>query len=125
MPRILMIDDDQDLLTVTRSFLQRKGFDVAVYSNWEDASSAMNSFNPQLILLDVFLNDLDGLQICNKLKASPFTRHIPILVVSGYPRLAETAIYEFGADDFVSKPFEINELLGKIHNILSKRHQSV
>ncbi len=119
-----MIDDDKDLLVVTKGFLQRKGFDVATCLNWEEASNQMKSFNPQLIMADVFLGDIDGFQICNKLKSSPFTRHIPILVLSGYPRLAETAIYEFGADEFVSKPFEINDLISKIHKLLSKNHQS-
>lgn len=125
MPRILMIDDDKDLLVVTKGFLQRKGFDVATCSTWEEASTEMKNFNPQLIMADVFLGDIDGFQICNKLKSSPFTRHIPILVLSGYPKLAETAIYEFGADEFVSKPFEINELISKIHKLLSKNRQSV
>ena len=120
-----MIDDDKDLLVVTKGFLQRKGFDVATCINWEEASNKMKNFNPQLIMADVFLGDIDGFQICNKLKSSPFTRHIPILVLSGYPRLAETAIYEFGADEFVSKPFEINELISKIHKLLSKNRQSV
>lgn len=124
MPRILMIDDDKDLLTVTKSFLQRRGFDIVACSSWEDASAQLKKFNPQLIIIDVFLEELDGFQICNKLKGSPFTRHIPILILSGYPRLAETAIYEFGADEFVSKPFEINDLISKIHGILSKHPQS-
>lgn len=119
-----MIDDDKDLLLVTKSFLQRKGFDIAACSTWDEASTELKRFNPQLIIIDVFLEELDGFQICNKLKSSPFTRHIPILILSGYPRLAETAIYEFGADDFVSKPFEINELISKIHGIISKHHQS-
>lgn len=125
MPRILMIDDDKDLLVVTKSFLQRKGFDIAACASWEEASAELKRFNPQLIIIDVFLEELDGFQICKKLKSSPFTRHIPILVLSGYPRLAETAIYEFGADEFVSKPFEINELIEKIHDILGKHQQSV
>lgn len=120
-----MIDDDHDLLLVTKTFLQKKGYDVSAHSNWEEASNEIKKTNPQLIMLDVFLNNNDGLQICNKLKSSPFTRHIPVLIISGYPRLAETAIYEFGADEFLSKPFEIRELEGKIQSILSKHHQSV
>lgn len=124
MPRILMIDDDDDLLKITKSLLQRKGFEMDVCSDWDCASKKIKTFNPNLVLLDVFLNNSDGLQICSKLKTSPFTRHIPILVLSGYPRLAETAIYEFGADDFIAKPFEIDEMISKIHYILSRKHQS-
>lgn len=123
MPRIMMIDDDEDLLLITGKLLRKKGFEVKAFPNWEEGSTAIRTFNPHLLLLDVFLNDHDGLRICNKLKMSPFTRHIPVLVVSGFPRLAESAIYEFGADDFVSKPFQTNELLGKIDKILSRKFQ--
>lgn len=120
-----MIDDDQDLLLVTQSVLKKKGYDISAFSNWEKASDAIKKTNPQLIMLDVFLKENDGLDICNKLKSSPFTRHIPILVISGYPRIAETAIYEFGADEFIAKPFEIGELEQKIQAILSRKKQSV
>lgn len=121
MPRILLIDDDQDLVEVVKSLLKKKGFDVAAFTKWNQASMAIKSFNPQLIMMDVFLSDFDGLDICKKLKRSPFTRHIPVLIFSGYPQVAEAAIYEFGADEFLAKPFEMDELIRKIHNILSKR----
>lgn len=121
MPRILMIDDDNDLLMVTKNLLQRKGFEMEVSSSWEEANEKIRTFNPNLVLLDVFLNNSDGLQICSKLKSSPFTRHIPVMVLSGYPRLAETAIYEYGADDFIAKPFEVGEMISKMHYILSRK----
>lgn len=125
MPRILMIDDDHDLLTITKRILEKKGFEIEVCFNGKNAFEKIRTFNPQLILLDVFINNADGLQICSKLKSSPFTRHIPVLVLSGYPQLAESAIYEFGADDFIPKPFEINEVISKVHNILSRKQHSV
>lgn len=117
-----MIDDDNDLLAVTKVLLQKKGFQIEACSDWEKAKEKIRTFKPHLVLLDIFLKKSDGLQICNILKASPFTRHIPILILSGYPRLAESAIYEFGADDFISKPFEINDIVSKMHHILSRRH---
>ena len=125
MPRILIVDDDKDLLTIVKSFLIKKGFDVSIYSDWEIASEAIKTYEPQVILLDVFLSGVDGLEVCKRLKTSTYTRHIPILILSGYPRVAETAIYEFGADDFIAKPFEVNELIRKIHKVLSKKHESV
>lgn len=120
MPKILVVDDDKDLLEVTRSLLTKKGFVVETNTNWEDAFTKLNDFNPQIILLDVFLNDVDGLDICKKLKSMPHTKHIPILIFSGYPALAENATYEFGADDFITKPFEVNDLVEKLHSILSQ-----
>jgi CheY-like chemotaxis protein len=74
--------------------------------------------------LDVFLPGIDGLDACKKLKSSSFTKHIPVLMFSSYPNIAETAINEFGADDFIAKPFETNEIIKKIHHILAKKHVS-
>jgi len=120
MPRILIVDDDKDLLEVTSALLTRKGFEVQVNSSWEDACSRIATYKPQLILLDVFLGGMDGLEICKQLKAANETKHIPILIFSAYPRIAEKVIYEYGADDFIAKPFEMQDLIEKVHSVLSQ-----
>ena len=120
MNKILVIDDDKKLLQVMKSVLQLRGFNVSVFRNWEIAYKIMKFFKPQLILLDVFLAGIDGLEICQKLKSSPFTRHIPILLFSAFPKIAETAIHDYGADDFIAKPFEVNDLIVKMHSVLSQ-----
>lgn len=125
MPRILIVDDDKDLLSVVKTFLNKKGFEVSTHNCWEEASACIMDFQPQVIILDVFISGFDGLQICKKLKTNTYTRHIPIIVFSGYPRVAETAIYEFGADGFLAKPFESNELISKIHKVLERKHESI
>lgn len=125
MPRIYVIDDDKDLLKVVKSLLQKKGFNVSTFMDWTLANDLMKTYEPQLILLDVFLSGIDGLDICQKLKASPFTKHIPILLFSAYPKIAETAIHDYGADDFIAKPFEVGDLIKKVHTVLSKHGQSV
>ena len=124
MPRIFVIDDDRDLLTVIKSLLLKRGFDVSTFIDWEIANNAMKLFEPQLILLDVFLSGIDGLDVCQRLKASPFTKHIPILLFSAFPRIAESAIHDYGADDFIAKPFEVGDLIRKVHSILSKKGES-
>ena len=118
--KLLVIDDDKDLLEVTKSLLTRKGFEVETNDNWDDALHQLEFFEPQLILLDVFLNGIDGLDICKKLKSMPNTCHIPILIFSAYPSIAERVIYEYGADDFIAKPFEVNDLVTKVHSVLSQ-----
>ncbi|MEP7252192.1 MAG: response regulator [Ginsengibacter sp.] len=125
MPRIFVIDDDKDLLSVVKSLLMRRGFNVSVYTEWELANRDLKKYEPQLILLDVFLSGVDGFEVCQKLKSNYATRHIPVLIFSAYPRVAETAIYEYGANDFISKPFEVNELIRKVHGILSQTGESV
>ncbi|MDQ2718784.1 MAG: response regulator [Bacteroidota bacterium] len=125
MSRLLIVDDDPDMLIVIKSLLNKKGFKVSVFTDWDNAGEAIIEYDPQLILLDVFLSGVDGLEICKRLKTSTYTRHIPIIIFSVYPRVGETAIYEFGADDFIAKPFEVNDLVKKIHNVLSKKQESV
>jgi two-component system alkaline phosphatase synthesis response regulator PhoP len=120
MPKILVVDDDKDLLEITRSLLVKKGFEVEADTSWDNAFTKIENFNPQVILLDVFLNGIDGLDICRQLKSMPHTKHIPILIFSGYPGVAENATYEFGADDFIAKPFEVNDLIEKLHLLLSQ-----
>jgi len=122
MSKILILDDDLDLLTVVKSLLRKKGFEVFAFTDWQKAWDAVKVYKPNLILLDVFLTGIDGLDVCKKLKSSYFTRNIPVIMVSSYPNIAETAIYEFGADDFLAKPFEVNDMVKKIHHILSKKH---
>jgi len=66
------------------------------------------------------MKGIDGLDICKRLRTSPYTKLIPILVYSGFPKIEHSAIYDYGADDFLAKPFEINDLVKKLHLILSK-----
>jgi DNA-binding response OmpR family regulator len=124
MLRIYVIDDDNDMLTVVKSLLTKKGFDVLTFNNWEAAKTSMKNYEPQLILLDVFLSGIDGLDVCQKLKSSPFTKQIPIVLFSAFPRIAERAINDYGADDFIAKPFEVNDLVKKVHAVLSKKNIS-
>lgn len=125
MSKILLIDDDLDLLTILKTTLVRKGFDVHAQDSWDGSSEIINFFKPNLIILDVFLSGLDGLDICKKIKKSPYTKNLPVLIISGFPWISQSAIYEFGANDFIAKPFEVNDLLKKIHKIFNRKHESV
>lgn len=125
MLRIYVIDDDIDLLKVVKTLLVKRGFDVRTFADWELANQSMKIFEPQLILLDVFLAGIDGLDVCQKLKASPYTKHIPILLFSAFPRIAESAMHDYGADDFIAKPFEVGDLIKKVHSVLAKKNISV
>lgn len=125
MPRILLIDDDKDFLTILKNTLSRKGFEVHAHESWDENIELVNRIKPNLIILDVFLSGIDGLDICKKIKKSPFTKNIPVLIISGFPWISQSAIYEYGANDFIAKPFELNKLLHKIHKIFNRKHESV
>ena len=125
MSRILLIDDDKDLLTILKNTLMKKGFDVYARHSWDGNTEILNQIKPNLVILDVFLSGLDGLDICKKIRKSPFTKNLPVLIISGFPWISQSAIYEYGANDFIAKPFETSELLYKIHKIFNRKHESV
>ena len=113
MAKILVVDDDLDILVVMEILLSMKGFEVEVTSKWEHTYDKVNTFKPDLILLDVLISGNDGRTICKKLKSQEETKHIPIIMFSAHPS-AEATIAEYGANDFIAKPFDVNDLMSKI-----------
>lgn len=120
MPKILLIDDDKDYLGIMTTFLNSRGYALRSLDTWSNADAIIMSFKPDLIVLDVFLGGYDGLSACQKLKANSYTRDIPILIISGYPKLEDTAINRYGAEDFIAKPFSIQHFLAKIQQIIER-----
>ena len=124
MPKILILDDDQDLLSVVKSLLKKRGFEVFAFADWRKAWENIKKNKPNLILLDVFLKGFDGLDVCKKIKSTYSTRNIPVIMVSSFPNIGDTAIYEYGADEFIAKPFEVSEMIKKINRVLSVKQAS-
>ena len=119
MFRILIIDDDVDLLFLGSSLLKQRGFEVFSLSSADEAFEIVKSFNPHLILLDVKLGDQDGRNICLKLKRDPETNLIKIILYSAFP---ETSVEysKYGADEFIVKPYEFNHLVERIRHHLER-----
>ena len=114
MPRILVVDDDVDILSVMKILLTMKGFEVEVTSKGEDALPKTESFKPDLILLDVLISGHDGRTICKLLKSNKTASHIPVIMFSAHPGAAAT-ISDYGANDFIAKPFDVNNLMKKVN----------
>lgn len=113
MERVLIVDDNSDILWVVEVVLKRYGFEVLALPKGEDVIPKARSFSPDLILLDVFLSGIDGIEVCNRLKDNPKTKDIPIIMFSAHTNF--TDIQKFcKADDFIAKPFDVNELVSKI-----------
>ncbi len=119
MEKILVIDDDVEILNVVKLILTRDGFEVETESSWEKTFNKIESFNPDLILLDVSLGGEDGRNISRQIKSKDSLRHIHIVLFS-----AKLGIHKHFsdclADDFIAKPFNAQELLNKIYSRLSK-----
>lgn len=117
MKKILVVDDDPDILSVLEILLSMKGFEVASIARGDDAIPKVKSFKPDLVLLDVLISGHDGRVICKELKSTDETRNIPVIMLSAHPAAAEK-MEEYAADGFIAKPFDVNYLLEKIRGLL-------
>ena len=117
MKKLLIIDDDEDISAMLFLLLRSKNFDVEVVIKSEDIFYKVKTYQPDIILLDVFLTGYDGRVICKQLKFHPDYKHIPVIMVSGDDDVLQTA-QQYGANDFIQKPFEADDLLTKINNLV-------
>lgn len=117
MKKILVVDDDIDILTVVQLVLDSNGFEVSAISHWQQIYTQIGTFKPDLILLDVSLGTQDGRNICKLLKTNKETKHISVILFSANHNV-EKSVSECMADSFISKPFDINDLIEGINNQL-------
>jgi CheY-like chemotaxis protein len=115
--RILVIDDDPDIRTVLEHLLKKNGYETETASQKDEAFQKISIFKPSLILMDVLLSGQDGRSICRELKDNPLTRDISIIMCSAHPS-AGSKLSEYGADDFIGKPFNKEILLQKVEQHL-------
>jgi DNA-binding response OmpR family regulator len=115
---IQIIEDDEAIRDVIEYILQQSEFDVTVASDAKEFK--INLFNtlPDLILMDVRLPDGNGIELCRKLKQNIETRHIPVIIMSAHATAEESSKRAF-ADDFISKPFELEDLIKRIEKHLA------
>ncbi len=119
MQKLLVIDDDEDISAMLFLLLRSK-FEVASIIKSEDIFQRIRSFEPDIILLDVFLTGYDGRVICKQLKFHPSSKHIPVIMLSGHDEVYDS-ISKYGADDFILKPFEADQLFSKIEKQLAQK----
>ncbi len=117
LKRILVVDDEPDILEFLQIILQEEGYEVVTSDKGDYLEQLHDGGLPHLILLDVLLSGKDGREIVKYLKSQQETQHIPILMFSAHPS-AEQSARQAGADDFLPKPFHIDVLLTKIAQLL-------
>ena len=120
--RVLVVDDEQDLLELVSYNLNKEGFRVVCVSTGEEALTAAKRDVPDLILLDLLLPTVDGLEVCRRLKSDPRTQHIPVLMLTAKSEEADIVRgLELGADDYVPKPFSPRVLMARIKAVLRRK----
>jgi two-component system KDP operon response regulator KdpE len=112
-PRILVVEDEAMLLSTLRLTLDRQGFDVEAVSTGADALTALERRHPDVILLDLGLPDMDGVEVVRQARSLGFTTRLVVLSARGSDRDKVTAL-DLGADDYLTKPFSMPELLARV-----------
>jgi DNA-binding response OmpR family regulator len=117
--KILVLDDDNDILEIISLVLLENGYDVKTLSCGDTVFEDIKSFQPDLILMDVMLGDMDGRSICRRIKENHLTFFVPIILISGTHDLADSLLLPGAPNDFVAKPFDIDDLLARIEKQLA------
>lgn len=119
---VFVVEDEEDILDLVRHHLTKEGFVVATATNGLEAVKAILRKPPDLILLDLMLPGLDGLEVCRQLKKEPKTADIPVLMVTAKDEESDVvAGLELGADDYVVKPFRMKELIARVRTALRRQ----
>lgn len=119
--KILVVDDDIDLLELLRFNLKQAGFAIGTAGNGVEALKKARSIQPDLIVLDLMMPELDGFAVCEILRRNPSTASIPILMLSALSsELGRMAGLECGATDYMSKPFSPKTLICRIEELLKR-----
>lgn len=121
MKKILVVDDDPAILEVIKIILEDSDYHVMISENG-DIFNLVEEYDPDLILLDVLLSGEDGREIAKNLKNGNKTKNIPIVMISAHPSAA-AAVVQTGANDFISKPFDIDYFLEVVERNLKQKTQ--
>ncbi len=121
MARILVIEDEPDIHQVLDYNLRQEGHEVLLATRGRDGLEVARNRSPDLVLLDLMLPDLAGMEVCRKLKDDPTLKRIPVMMVTARGDEIDRVVgFELGADDYVTKPFSIRELMLRVRAILRR-----
>ena len=118
---LLIVDDNPSNLKLLRALLSAEGFQVRTASNADEAMQALAQGRPDLVLTDVQMPGMDGLEFTRRLKADPLTHDVPVVAITAYAMSGDEAkAIEAGCDAYVSKPIDTRALPGLLHGLLGR-----
>lgn len=125
MPKILVVDDEPDAVELIGFNLKKAGFDVVTALDGATALRSARMHLPDLVLLDLMLPEIDGLEVCKLLRRDPATSAIPIIMLTAKAAEIDRVLgLELGADDYVTKPFSPRELVLRVRKLLDRRQSA-
>ncbi len=123
MPNILIVDDEPNIVELATLYLKQGGFNVEGVSTGKEALARQQSHNPDLVILDLMLPDIDGFEVCRQIRARS---HVPILMLTARKENVDKIVgLELGADDYLTKPFDPREMVARVKAILRRSQAKV
>jgi two-component system alkaline phosphatase synthesis response regulator PhoP len=120
--KILVVDDEEDILELLRYNLSREGYQVSCTTSGEKTLKLVKTETPDLIVLDLMLPGMDGLEVARRLKETPPTKNVPIVMLTAKGEEADIVTgLELGADDYITKPFSPRILLARVRAVLRRK----
>lgn len=120
--RLLIVDDVPDNLFLVRTILEEEGYEIVTSSNGQEALEIIETEPPDLVLLDVMMPVMDGYEVTRRMRAMKDLPFIPILLITAYDRANAVKGLDLGADEFIRKPIEADELLARVRSLLRLKH---
>ncbi|WP_414514382.1 response regulator [Nostoc sp. PCC 9305] len=120
--RILAVDDTQDNLILVQAILESEGYEIDLASDGIKALRKIEQSPPDLVLLDVMMPGIDGYEVTRRIRNNPAISYIPILLITAFHQSSVVEGLDAGADDFIRKPFDTDELLARVRSLLRLKH---
>lgn len=117
---ILIIDDNQEILTLLTTLFSLESYQVITFTNTQNIIKLTAAHNPDLIILDYLIGELNGGELCAQLKKNALTKHLPVIILSAFNRVIQS-LGNYGCDVFIPKPFDNQLLLDEVKELLSKK----
>jgi two-component system alkaline phosphatase synthesis response regulator PhoP len=119
--KILIVEDEVDIAQLVKLYLEKEGFRTFVAKSGDEALKLIKSERPDLVMLDLMLPEIDGIEVCKRIRNAPDTALLPIIMVTAKAEESDTIVgLELGADDYVTKPFSPKALVARVKALLRR-----
>jgi two-component system alkaline phosphatase synthesis response regulator PhoP len=123
---VLIVEDEQDILQLVKHYLEKEGFRPITAISGLDALKKVKEEKPDLVVLDLMLPEMDGLEVCKRLRSGPDTAMLPILMLTAKAEESDTIVgLELGADDYVTKPFSPKALVARVKALMAQMYTTM
>ena len=125
MTKIMVVDDEPDLLEVVKLILESDGYQVVTAGGGQEALDKLEKEKPELVLLDIIMPKMDGWEVFSRIKSNPKTTDIPVIMLTAKDQRIDKLIglHVVRVDDYITKPFGRSELLERIKRVLQEKHK--